>query len=82
MGSPTTSPISWRTELKILPTFAVTLASPGMWIAAPEFGVDYARLLHVEQAARFMPRFRRRPTSSGGRGFYRLPIAARDAGRC
>src|SRR5271168_1816474 len=39
--------------LEVLPTFAVTLASPGMWIRAPEFGVDFVRLVHVEQAAWF-----------------------------
>lgn len=42
-----------ETDLRILPTFAVTLASPGMWIAAPEFGVDFAKLVHAEQAAWF-----------------------------
>jgi acyl dehydratase len=43
----------FETDLAVLPTFAVTLASPGMWIAAPEFGVDFAKLVHLEQAARF-----------------------------
>src|SRR5271169_4636251 len=42
-----------ETNLRILPTFAVTLASPGMWAAAPEFGVDFAKLVHYEQAAWF-----------------------------
>jgi acyl dehydratase len=40
-------------RLKVLPTFAVTLASPGRWIAAPEFGVDFVKLVHAEQAAWF-----------------------------
>jgi acyl dehydratase len=39
--------------LEVLPTFAVTLASPGMWIRAPEFGVDFVKVLHGEQAAWF-----------------------------
>ncbi len=39
--------------LEVLPTFAVTLASPGMWIRAPEFGVDFMKLVHAEQAASF-----------------------------
>src|SRR5271165_4925329 len=39
--------------LETLPTFAVTLASPGMWIKAPEFGVDFVKLVHAEQAASF-----------------------------
>ena len=49
----TTSPFSSRPASQILPTFAVTLGSPGMWIAAPEFGVDFAKLVHSEQAASF-----------------------------
>jgi acyl dehydratase len=40
-------------RLALLPTFAVTLGSPGMWIRAPEFGVDFAKLVHYEQAATF-----------------------------
>jgi hypothetical protein len=40
-------------RLHALPTFAVTLGSPGMWIRAPQFGVDYAKLVHYEQAAQF-----------------------------
>ena len=39
--------------LEVLPTFAVTLSSPGMWIRAPEFGVDFVKLVHSEQAAWF-----------------------------
>lgn len=53
-------------RLAVLPTFAVILASPGTWIAAPEFGVDFVKLVHAEQAARF-----HRP----------LPPAANVAGR-
>jgi acyl dehydratase len=40
-------------QLEVLPTFAVTLSSPGMWIGAPEFGVDFVKLVHSEQAAWF-----------------------------
>jgi acyl dehydratase len=40
-------------RIEVLPTFAVTLASPCMWIRAPEFGVDFAKLVHAEQAASF-----------------------------
>lgn len=39
--------------LSVLPTFAVTLGSPGMWISRPEFGVDVVRLVHAEQRAWF-----------------------------
>jgi acyl dehydratase len=40
-------------RLIALPTFAVTLGSPGMWIKAPSFGADTAKLVHYEQSAEF-----------------------------
>lgn len=40
-------------RLKVLPTFAVTLASPGMWVRDPELGIDWVKLLHAAQAATF-----------------------------
>ncbi|MDR6834090.1 MULTISPECIES: MaoC/PaaZ C-terminal domain-containing protein [unclassified Sphingopyxis] len=40
-----------ETRLKLLPSFAVTLCSPGMWIRDPAFGVDFRRLVHSAQAA-------------------------------
>ncbi|MGE0232146.1 MAG: MaoC family dehydratase N-terminal domain-containing protein, partial [Flavobacteriaceae bacterium] len=40
-------------RLKVVPTFAVTLASPGMWVRAPELGIDWVKLLHAGQAASF-----------------------------
>jgi acyl dehydratase len=40
--------------LAVLPSFAVTLCSPGMWIRAPELGVDFARLVHAAQSAEFL----------------------------
>ena len=40
-------------RLAVLPSFAVTLASPGMWISDPAFGVDFAKLVHYEQMAWF-----------------------------
>src|SRR6516165_8198927 len=46
-------PFLLEDRLRALPTFAVTLGSPGMWIKAPQFGVDFARLVHYEQAAEF-----------------------------
>ena len=38
----------------VLPTFAVTLCSPGMWIRDPALGVDFARLVHSAQEAEFL----------------------------
>ncbi len=50
---PSDLPFLLEDRLAVLPTFAVTLGSPGMWIRAPEFGVDFAKLVHYEQAAVF-----------------------------
>ena len=41
------------THDRVLPAFAVTLASPGMWIRDPAFGVDFAKLVHSAQAVSF-----------------------------
>jgi acyl dehydratase len=42
-----------ETRLSVLPSFAVTLCSPGMWIRDAAFGVDFRRLVHSAQAATF-----------------------------
>jgi acyl dehydratase len=42
-----------ETRLKVLPTMAVTLATPGMWIRDPAFGVDFVKLVHSEQDVLF-----------------------------
>jgi acyl dehydratase len=52
-GDPADLPYLLEDRLRALPTFAVTLGSPGMWIRASQFGVDYAKLVHYEQAADF-----------------------------
>lgn len=39
--------------LSVLPTYAVTLCSPGMWIRDPAFGVDFGKLVHFAQSAEF-----------------------------
>ncbi|MBA4353114.1 MAG: 3-alpha,7-alpha,12-alpha-trihydroxy-5-beta-cholest-24-enoyl-CoA hydratase [Novosphingobium sp.] len=39
--------------LSVLPTFAVTLCSPGMWIRDPALGVDFGKLVHLAQFAEF-----------------------------
>lgn len=40
-------------DLHVLPTFAVTLCSPGMWIRDERFGVDFGKLVHSAQSAEF-----------------------------
>ncbi len=42
-----------ETRLRVLPTFAVTLTTPGMWIRDSRFGVDFGKLVHFEQMAWF-----------------------------
>lgn len=39
--------------LSVLPTFAVTLCSPGMWVVDPALGIDYVKLVHFAQSADF-----------------------------
>ena len=43
----------WEENLAVLPTFAATLCTPGLWLRAPEFGIDFGKLVHAEQAATF-----------------------------
>lgn len=40
-------------QLRVVPSFAVTLATPGMWPKCPELGINWVRVLHMAQAARF-----------------------------
>ncbi|CAN5426577.1 MaoC/PaaZ C-terminal domain-containing protein [soil metagenome] len=42
-----------ETRLKVLPTMAVTLSTPGMWIRDAAFGVDFVKLVHSEQDVLF-----------------------------
>ena len=39
--------------LAVLPSFAVTLCSPGMWIREPALGIDFGKLVHAAQWAEF-----------------------------
>lgn len=40
-------------DLAVLPTFAVTRCTPGMWICDPALGVDFGKLVHAAQWAIF-----------------------------
>jgi acyl dehydratase len=40
-------------RLRVLPAFAVTLATPGMWPKKPELGIDWVQVLHMAHACRF-----------------------------
>lgn len=39
--------------LVVLPSFAVTLCTPGMWIRDPALGVEFGKLVHAAQWAEF-----------------------------
>ena len=66
-------------NLAVLPTFAVTLCSPGMWIREPQLGVDFAQLVHWAQKAEF---FAPLPPSAEVRGTTRvLSLTDRGEGR-
>ena len=43
----------YEVGLQTLPSFAVTLASPGMWLRNPRFGIDFSKLVHSAQQASF-----------------------------
>ena len=42
-----------ESRLKVVPTFAVTLASPGLWVRDPALAIDWVRLVHAAQEAHF-----------------------------
>ena len=41
--------LAYEKNLAALPTMAAVLAHPGMWVAEPQFAVNYLKLLHGEQ---------------------------------
>ena len=66
-------------DLAVLPTFVVTLCSPGMWIREPALGVDFTRLIHSAQKAEFLAPL---PPLGEVRGTARvLSLTDRGAGR-
>jgi acyl dehydratase len=53
LGSRPTDPahlqFAYEKGLKALPTIGVVLAHPGFWAGIPDLGIDWAKMLHVEQ---------------------------------
>lgn len=39
----------WEENLQALPAMSLVLAYPGFWLKEPRFGVDWTRVLHVEE---------------------------------
>lgn len=48
--APHTLRLAYERDLTVLPTMAVVLAWPGFWLAEPQYGVDWRRVLHAEQS--------------------------------
>jgi acyl dehydratase len=44
----------YERELQALPTMAVVLAYPGFWMADPQYGIDWRKILHAEQTLRVL----------------------------
>jgi acyl dehydratase len=44
----------YERDLSTLPTFAVTLATLGMWVKNPETGITWQKLVHSAQTAQFL----------------------------
>lgn len=40
-------------NLQVLPSFSLTLCSPGMWLNNPQFGVTFNKLVHSAQSTEF-----------------------------
>lgn len=57
-GQDTTDPgelqFVYEEGLRALPTMAVVLAYPGFWQKEPQYGIDWRRVLHVEQSVSFL----------------------------
>ena len=46
-------PFVYEPGLRVMPTMAAVLCTPGHWVADPALGIDADRVLHGEQAVRF-----------------------------
>jgi acyl dehydratase len=46
---PTHLPFVYEQRLQALPTMAVVLAYPGFWVAEPQYGIDWRKVLHADQ---------------------------------
>jgi acyl dehydratase len=62
-------PFVYEKELRALPSMTAVLAYPGAWIANPDFKVNFVKLLHGEQRAKF---FKPLPAEGVIRGEYEI----------
>jgi acyl dehydratase len=62
-------PFVYEKNLKALPSMTAVLAYPGAWIANPAFKVNFVKLLHGEQRAKF---FKPLPATAEIRGEYKI----------
>ncbi len=62
-------PFVYEKNLRVIPSVSAVLAHPGAWIADKKFEVNFVKLLHGEQRARYT---RPLPPSGELRGEYRI----------
>lgn len=64
-------PFVYEKGLKAVPTMGVVLAWPGLWLASPDTGIDYGKVVHGEQSLRL-----HRPIPPSGTVIGRSRVAA------
>lgn len=62
-------PFVYEKNLRILPSYANLLCHPGFWAQNPEYGIDWVKILHAEQAFRIHKPL---PATGSIRGEYRI----------
>lgn len=60
-------PFVFERDLRVVPSIACVLCHPGFWLQKPEYGADWVRILHAEQAFRL---HRPLPATGTLRGTY------------
>ena len=72
-------PFVYEKNLRVLPSMSSVLASSDLWIANKAFGVNFVKLLHGEQRARYISPL---PPSAELRGEYRIgAVVDKGAGK-
>jgi len=69
-------------RLKVLPTMAVTLASPGLWVKEPALGINWVKLVHSAQEAEFFAPLPVKADVVGSARIASLHDRGAERGRC
>ena len=62
-------PFVYEKNLRVLPSISSILALPGLWVTNKDFGMNYVKMLHGEQRARYIKPL---PPSAELRGEFRV----------